>query len=252
MLEKRSFEGIIFKKVGRKILKAQLDRVNEAVKYLDSNSVTETNSLIVAASVWVAEQIGLKKIEYRRKNEPRWKRRIEEDIKKLRKDVNILEREWKGELRERKRQKLLQVHEKYRVRRKGLKTVIEKLKQRMIAKSAKTRSFEQRSEQFRKNRILKWIYTELNGGRQRSIVVPNTEESKQFWGNIWSIRKEHNREAEWLKDLKADLEMEHHYQETVIINAEKVRNHCKKMPRWKASGLDGVQGYWIKILTNLH
>ena len=98
IVEKKSFEGIIFKKVGRKILKAQVDRVNEAVKYLDSNSITETNSLIVAASVWVAEQIGLKNIEYRKKNEPRWKRRIEGDIKRLRKDVNILERELKGEI----------------------------------------------------------------------------------------------------------------------------------------------------------
>ena len=71
IVEKQSFEGIIFKKVGRKILKAQVDRVNEAVKYLDSNSITKTDSLIVAASVWVAEQIGLKTIEYRKKNEPR-------------------------------------------------------------------------------------------------------------------------------------------------------------------------------------
>ena len=104
-------------------MKAQVDRVNEAVKYLDSNSITETNSLIVAASVWVAEQIGLKKIEYRNKNEPRCKRRIERDIKRLRKDVNILERELKGEIGERKRRKLHQLHEKYRVRKKGLKTL---------------------------------------------------------------------------------------------------------------------------------
>ena len=181
-------------------MKAQVDRVNEAVKYLDSNSITETNSLIVAASVWVAEQIGLKKIEYRKKNEPRWKRRIEGDIKRLRKDVNILERKLKGEIAERKRQKLLQLHEKYRVRKKGLKTVIEDLNQRMTAKSAKIRRFEQRIEQFRQNRLFevdqKRIYTEFNGGRERSIVVPNKEESRQFWGNIWSIRKEHNQEAE--------------------------------------------------------
>ena len=98
----------------------------------------------------------------------------------------------------------------------------------------------------------KRIYMEFNGGRERSIVVPNKEESKQFWGNIWSIRKEHNREAKWLKDLKADLEKEHHCQERVIIKVEKVRNQCKKMPNWKASGLGSVQGYWIKNLTNLH
>ena len=156
--------------------------MNEAVKYLDSNSITETNSLIVAASVWVAEQIGLKMIEFRKKNEPRWKRRIEGDIKRLRKDVNILERELKGELGDRKRQKLLQLHERYRVRRKGLKTMIKKLKQRMIAKSAKIRRFGQRIEQFRQNRLFevdqKRIYTEFTGGRERSIVVPNTQESK--------------------------------------------------------------------------
>ena len=177
-------------------MKAKVDRVNEAVKYLDSNSITETNSLIVPASVWVAEQIGLKKIEYRKKNEPRWKRRIEGDIKRLKKDVNILERELKGEIGERKRQKLLQLHEKYRVRKKGSKTVIEELKQGMTAKSSKIRRFEQRIEKFRQNRLFeadqKIKYTEFNGGRERSIVVPNKEESKQFWGNIWSIRKEHN------------------------------------------------------------
>ena len=75
--------------------------------------------------------------------------------------------------------------------------MIEELKQRMIAKSAKIRRFEQRIEQFRQNRLFevdqKRIYTEFNGRRERSIVVPNKEESRQFWGNIWSIRKEHNR-----------------------------------------------------------
>ena len=147
----------------------------------------------MAASVRVAEQIGLKKIEYRKKKEPKSKRKIEGDIKRLRKDVNILGRKSKGELGERKRQKLLQLRERYRVRKKGLKTVIEELKQRMTAKSAKIRRFEQRIEQLRQNRLFevdqKRIYTQFNGGRERSIDVPNIEESKKFWGNIWSIRK---------------------------------------------------------------
>ena len=85
-------------------MKAQVDREIEAVKYLDSNSSTETNSIVVATIVWVAEQIGLRKIEYRKKNEPRWKQRIEGDIKRLGNDVSILKRELKGELGERQRQ----------------------------------------------------------------------------------------------------------------------------------------------------
>ena len=46
----------------------------------------------------MAERIGLKKAEHRKKNELRWKSRTEEDIEKLRQEVNLLERESKGEI----------------------------------------------------------------------------------------------------------------------------------------------------------
>ena len=39
------------------------------------------------------------------------------------------------------------------MKKKGLKTVIEALKQRMLEKSAKVRRYQQRKEQFRQNRI---------------------------------------------------------------------------------------------------
>ena len=66
-----------------------------------------------------------------------WKRCIEEDIKQLRKDINILERVKKEQIGVRKEGKVELVEEKYRVKRKGLTTVIEELKQRKLAKAAK-------------------------------------------------------------------------------------------------------------------
>ena len=146
MLEGKTSDGIMFKKVDKKTLKVQLDRVNEAIKYFKSKNITKTNDLIKAASVWVAEHIGLKKRDYREKNEPRWKRRIEGDMKKLRQDVNLLTKDLKGELGSKKKQKMKELYEKYRVKKKGLKTVIEELKQRMLAKSAKKKRYEQRIE----------------------------------------------------------------------------------------------------------
>ena len=126
----------------------------------------------------------------------------------------------------------------------------------MLAKSAQIRRYEERIKQFRQNRIFdfdqKKIYAEFNGGGVRSNDVPNGEESKMFWGDIWSVEKGHNREAEWLKDLKNELENEEHLQESVVISVEKVMEQCRKMPNWKAPGKDGVQGYWIKNLSNLH
>ena len=79
--------------------------------------------------------------------------------------------------------------------------MFEELKQRMLAKITKVKRYEQRIEQFRQNRISvlnqKKIYMELNMNGIRFNDLPNAEECTKFWGDIWSVRKEHNREEEW-------------------------------------------------------
>ena len=67
MLEGRTSDGIMFKKVDKKTLTVHIDRVNDAIKYFKSKNIKEMNELIKAASVWVAEKIGLKKRGYREK-----------------------------------------------------------------------------------------------------------------------------------------------------------------------------------------
>ena len=67
MLQEKTSDGIIFKKVDKKTLKVQADRVNDMIKYFKRKSITETNDLIKAASVQVVEQIGLKMRDYRKK-----------------------------------------------------------------------------------------------------------------------------------------------------------------------------------------
>ena len=62
-------------------------------------------------------------------------------------------RDLKGELGSKKKQKIKELYEKYRVKRKGLKIVIEELKQRTLANSARVKRYEHRTEQFRQNRI---------------------------------------------------------------------------------------------------
>ena len=41
----------MFKKVDKKTLKVQTDRINYVIKYFKSKNITETNDLIKAASV---------------------------------------------------------------------------------------------------------------------------------------------------------------------------------------------------------
>ena len=61
----------------------------------------------------------------------------------------------------------------------------------------------------------------------------------------------HNEDAEWLKDVENELGTVE-AQENIKIVVSKVKNQVKKIPNWKSHGPDGVQGYWIKKLTNLH
>ena len=177
MLEGRTSDGTMFQKVNKKTFQVQTDRV-DVIKYFKSKNIKKNNDLIKDVSVWVEEQIGLKKRDYREKNEPRWKCRIEGDIKKLTEDVNLLTGDLKGEMRSKKKQKVKELYEKYRVK-KGLKTVIEELKQRMLAKSTKGKRYEQRIEQFRQNSIFdlnqKNLYAELNREGVISNDVPNVE-----------------------------------------------------------------------------
>ena len=70
LLEGKPSDGIMFKQIDKKTLKVQTDRVNDTIRYFKSKNITETNDLIKAASVWVEEQIGLKKRDYREKNDP--------------------------------------------------------------------------------------------------------------------------------------------------------------------------------------
>ena len=60
----------------------------------------------------------------------------------MKKDINLLEMFWKGQVKGRKEGKVNILKEKYRVEKKGLKTVIEELKQRIIAKAAKITRYE--------------------------------------------------------------------------------------------------------------
>ena len=65
-----------------------------------TNTITKTNKLLRASSVLAAESLGIKA---RKKNNKKvelwWKRRINRDIERLRKEINVLERKKRGDLR---------------------------------------------------------------------------------------------------------------------------------------------------------
>ena len=60
--------------------------------------------------------------------------------------------------------------------------------------------------------------------------------------------KEHERHAEWLRELRAE---KHNIKQSDINITEMITKQIKKKKKtnWKSSGPDGVQGHWLKKLT---
>ena len=137
-----------------------------------------------------------------------------------------------------------QLEKKYNIRRKGMNTVIEELKQRVLAKAAKIKRYEQRITQYKQNIIFKQdqkrFYQELNGKARNENVIPDADESKKFWSDIWSVGKEHNRNAEWLNNIRNDIR--DNQQGELEITSDMETSHSTIIPNWKAAGRDGVQG----------
>ena len=90
----------------------------------------------------------------------------------------------------------------------------------------------------------------MDGVRIINNEKANAEESKQCWSNIWDNKKEHESECCMVKGIKS--RKDNMKQTDIEILTEMITKQGKKIQHWKIPGPDGVQGYWLKILTALH
>ena len=94
-----------------------------------------------------------------RKNEiPRWKRKLENDIKQLRYAISMFERKKNGLIR--KQAKVKALEKKYKTGNKDIEVIIEELKQRLKAK--KKRSADMKKEFYNLGKIGYFLLTKRN------------------------------------------------------------------------------------------
>ena len=135
-----------------------------------------------------------------------WKRRLQNKIKELRKDLSQLEALKNKDISNFRHWQRLE--RKYSIRVKRLNVVIEELKQRITAIAAKVKRYQGRVDSYRQNRLFqnnqRQFYTVLDQEEERCDEdQPVAEKSKQFWGNIWSHSADHKKDAKWLQDLRS-------------------------------------------------
>ena len=95
--------------------------------------------------------LGVKINEVAERKELMWIRRLQNKIKELRKDLSQLESSKDKEVSNARHWQTLE--RKYSIRLKTLNVIIEELKQRIVAIAAKVRSYQERVDRFRQNRM---------------------------------------------------------------------------------------------------
>nr|XP_054761414.1 uncharacterized protein LOC129267815 [Lytechinus pictus] len=239
------------KRIPREKLLIETQKVNDVIKFITSDSIEDTNDLIYAGAVLVTERLCVRKQENTRKHcLPPWKRRLDNQIKGWRTDLSRLTEInlGKADINDFK-----YLEEKYSIRRKGRKIVVEELKQRITSTTAKVKRYTDRVSQYRQNSLFennqKRFYQEINGKMKDEVPPPDA--AIAFWSNIWSQPHNHNQEAMWLKTTKEECATIV-AQDDLTINKGKLEKIIRKMAPWKAAGPDGVQAFWVKRFTNLH
>ena len=77
--------------VPKKKLLEETVKVDKVLTKFKTSSITKTNELFFAGAVVVTNRLGVKIEKTAGRKEPMWKRRLQNKIKELRKDVNELE-----------------------------------------------------------------------------------------------------------------------------------------------------------------
>ena len=77
--------------MSKKTLLEETFKVDKVLSKFKSHSITKTSELFYAGAVVVTKRLGVKMDKVAGRKEPMWKRRLQNNIKELRKDLSQLE-----------------------------------------------------------------------------------------------------------------------------------------------------------------
>ena len=119
-------------------------------------------------------------------------------------------------------------------------------------KTAKINRYQQWVSHFQQNRVFRnndsQFYKQIGESEKgEETVIPDGQEAKTFWTDVWGQEVEHNKNSTWLREIKKDMNGKNE-EAPVHILQEKLKKILKKIPCIlkkvkKAPGPDGVQGF---------
>ncbi|XP_030767083.1 uncharacterized protein LOC115890869 [Sitophilus oryzae] len=241
------------KKTKRNDLIRILRDINTVIDTIHTESLTETNKLMYSTAVVATRELGYDiSPERKQQKQPKWKIRLKWKLGQLRADLSCIKK-WKdGKLNDQRKKDYL--WHKYKMAEKRIPTVMEELKQRIMATANKIERYERRIVQYRQNQLFKTdqkrFYKSLENSNTGKQNLPDKEATYGFWRDIWDNSTKHNGEAKWIKDTKKQMKTPK--MPEFQITTELVKKQARKSKNWSTPGPDEIHGYWLKHLTKLH
>ena len=136
---------------------------------------------------------------FQRQKSTLWKRRLEEKLKKLSRDLDCMN--FLLEKRNIKKKHKDRVERRYNIGRTRPNIVSDELKQQIKAAGATIKRFNSRINQYQQNRMFVnnegQFFQRLNNEEENhQCEIPNSMEAQTFWRGIWSEKKEYHENAE--------------------------------------------------------
>ena len=163
--------------VPKKKLLAETAKVDTVLSKFKTHSITKTNELFYAEDSVVRNRLGVKIDKVAGRKKPMWKRRLQNKIKELRKDVSRPEASKDKGHSER-------LERKYNIRLKRLNVVVEELKQRITTFLVKVRRYQRWVDSYRQNRLFennqRQFYRELDQEEDVMMISLWLKNQKNF------------------------------------------------------------------------
>ena len=129
--------------------------------------------------------------------------------------------------------------------------VLETLKECLSALSHRLKRYKRRQLQFKQNYMFvnntQKAYKELRGTKIDVKNPPSKEEIESFWGPIYETEKNHNKNANWIKDHNEAVdELYINIQQQVLSQwtSNDINEATKSFQDWKMPGVDTLQNFW--------
>ena len=158
----------------------------EARTYINTHGIDNDKKLLCVAVYLVGERSKAEKAVKKNVKDPRWKQRLDRNIKKI---TYVWHR---GELH---KDKEVLINRAYKIRNKRFKTVIENIKQRLTEKSQRVRRCITRQKQFEQNRLFtvnQNVFFQSLTDNGVKYTPTDSVEATTFWPDLWGAPVVHN------------------------------------------------------------